>query len=144
MKHFITLLAGLALIFLSACRTAPKFDSQDAYDRDLRDSSLMMETLQDWDSGERQKAQAIAIARVNAGLYMMPDFAAKSHPETWQKEEQAALAKKVLDYMYAHRAEIGRSWELHADSLRTMLTDPEDLRRLGELEDCLKKAGNRL
>ncbi len=74
----------------------------------------------------------------------MPDFAAKSHPETWQKEEQAALAKKVLDYMYAHRAEIGRSWELHADSLRAMLTDPEDLRRLGELEDCLKKSGNRL
>jgi hypothetical protein len=144
MKQSITLLAGLALMFLSGCRTAPKFDSQYAYDRDLRDSSLMMETLQDWDAGNREKAQAIAIARVNAGLYLMPDFAAKSHPEPWQKEEQAALAKKVLEYMYAHRAEIGRSWELHADSLRTMLTDPEDLRRLAELEDCLTKAGNKL
>jgi len=144
MKPFVTIFAGLALAFLSACRTTPKFDYQDAYDKDLVNCSVMVEILKALDAGDREKVQGIALARVNTGLIFMPDLAAKAHPEPWQKEEQVETAKYVLNYMFEHRAEFDLRWEFHANSFKAKLTNREDLRRLAELEDCLAKARKKM
>jgi hypothetical protein len=144
MKLPVIAFAGLALVSLSACRTTPKFDYQDAYDRDLANCSVMTDMLKALDVGNREKAQGIALARVNFGLALMPDFAAKAHPAPWQKKDQTELAKYVLNYMYVHRAGFDLRWGLHVDSLRAALTEPEDLRRLAELENCLAKAKKKM
>ena len=144
MKYPVIILAGLALVFLPACRTSPKFDYQYAYDMDLVRCSVSMETLQAFDVGDVDKVRIIALSQVNGGLMMLYGIAAKAHPEPWQKEKQLALAKGVLDYMFIHRAEIDLRWGVNVSGLKAMLTDPEDLRRLAELEVCLARAEEKM
>jgi hypothetical protein len=131
-------------MFLSACRTTPKFDYQYAYHMALVRCSVSLETLQAFDAGDVDKARIVALSQVNGGLMMLHDIAAKVHPEPWQKEEQLALAKGVLDYMFVHRAEIDLRWGVNVSGLKAMLTDPEDLRRLAELEVCLARAEEKI
>ena len=116
----------------------------DIHDYQLQIEGVLMETLQAFDAGDVDKARIIALPQVNGGLTMLSGLATKARPEPWQREEQAALAKNVLNYMYAHRDEIDLRWGLHVAGLKPMLTDPEDLGRLAELEDRFAEAEKKM
>ena len=92
------------------------------------------------DTGDIQKTRQVAITSLHITLSFLPTYAAQANPTPEQKREGVALARDVLDYMFAHREEFDPrlpSVRAGLRGLEKILTQSEDVHRLTELSDYL-------
>jgi hypothetical protein len=146
MKILPVLLVGASVI-LSGCCTTPEENEQQAFESELSEATLFMQTLTALDSGDIAKTRKIAEIPVFVDIVGLPSFAAKGHPTPEQKQELVALARHVLDYLQRHRSELDpRLPTIGAamGGLQKILTEPEDIRRLQELSDYFAAARTKL
>jgi hypothetical protein len=148
MKYIVPLCAGVAALLLSSCSTAPKVNKNvnysQAIESDVLETTIVMKTLNNLDSGEAAKARRVAMIPVFVSLdsfrYYTTQRLAAPTPE--QTREWTEIAKVALDYMVKHRDEWDpKRVDLQEGlrGLRYLLTGPEEVRQLNELSQYLAR-----
>jgi hypothetical protein len=135
--RFPAILSAGAMVFLSGCCTQPKENYQQAYEQDLADGSVTMTTLWALDTGDIRKTRQVAMTGLHMTLDELSYLDAHSHPTPEQKQDEIKLAREVLDFMLAHHDDFDPrlpSVQAGMRALRKILTEPNDVRRLTELE----------
>ena len=124
------------LLCVSGCTTSPRENDHKAFDADVRESCVLLQTLQMLDSGDIQKTRQVAMLPLLVDLSSLPDYAAKTRPSAQQQEALVSMAREALDYLFVHREEFDPRWpsvRMGVRGLQKTLTKPEDARRLAEL-----------
>ncbi len=142
MKFTFILPVGFAVLFLQGCSTTPKWNDRQAYECRIGGGNRLLDVLQALDAGGVEQARQVALLHANRMLIDLPSVTANAHLTQEDRMQGMAFAKAVLNYELIHKDELdGRSG---ADDglkwLKQVLTEPEDVRRLAELEDCLARA----
>jgi hypothetical protein len=142
MKLFSIFLVGIVGILLSSCSTTPKENFQQANESDLVQADVSLHVLKSLDAGHTDRARKIAMIPVYNGMdearFCNVHRMISLTPE--EKQEWMKIARETLDYMLRHTDECdSRDLGVQAGirGLRYFLTEPDDVRRIGELSERL-------
>jgi hypothetical protein len=140
MKFTIILQAVFAVLLLLGCGTTdPKWNDQQAYEGRIGGANRQMGILHALDAGGVHVARRAALQTVNGMLIDLPSLETKVHVTPEEKTKETALARDILDYELLHKNELDGRWgaDMGLPWLKRILTEPEDIRRLAELEACI-------
>jgi hypothetical protein len=147
MKFTVILQVGFAALLLLGCHTTePKWNDQQAYEGRVGGANSQMGVLHALDAGGVQHARRAALQTVNGMLRDLPSLETKVHVTPEEKTEETALAKDILDYELLYKDELDGRWgaDMGLPWLKSILKEPEDVRRLAELETCITKSREKI
>lgn len=144
MKFTFVLPVGVAMLILQGCSTPPRWNDRQAYETRIGGGDRMLDVLQALDTGGAEQMRRTALQEANRMLVDLPAVAANAYLTAADTARGTAFARDLLNYELAHKDELaGSGADVGLIWLKRILTEPEDVRRLTELEGYLAGAGGK-
>jgi len=141
MKFTFVLSIGVAVLILQGCSTPPRWNDRQAYETRIGGGDRMLDVLQALDTGGVEQTRRTALQDANRMLVDLPAVAANAYLTAEDTAKGTAFARDLLNYELAHKDELdGSGADVGLIWLKRILTEPEDVRRLTELEGYLAGA----